>query len=41
MRLDWLLTRGVIASHAATYPAISARGAYLSDHEAISARVSL
>lgn len=39
--LDWLFVRGAAASQPRVYPALSARGEYLSDHELITARVTL
>lgn len=38
-KLDWLFVRGLTASGATCLPAVSARGAYLSDHEAIAATI--
>ncbi|HHC29695.1 MAG TPA: endonuclease/exonuclease/phosphatase family protein [Rhodobacterales bacterium] len=38
-KLDWLFVRGLLASDPACIPAVSATGQYLSDHEAIGARV--
>ena len=38
---DWLFVRGVSASNPAIIPAISDRGDYLSDHELITAQVTL
>lgn len=40
-KLDWLLVRGVVASDPSIRPAICERGDYLSDHELITAKVSL
>lgn len=40
-KLDWLFVRGVSASNPAIIPAISDRGDYLSDHELITAQVTL
>ncbi len=39
-KLDWLFVRGLTASDPEIHPAISTRGAYLSDHELITAKVS-
>jgi endonuclease/exonuclease/phosphatase family metal-dependent hydrolase len=39
-RLDWLFTRGLAASEAATMPAIDADGVGISDHELVKARFS-
>jgi endonuclease/exonuclease/phosphatase family metal-dependent hydrolase len=40
-KLDWLFTRGLDASGPAILPALCERGDYLSDHELITARVTL
>jgi endonuclease/exonuclease/phosphatase family metal-dependent hydrolase len=37
-RLDWLLTRGLVASDAVTVPAVDADGVAISDHELVKAR---
>lgn len=38
LRLDWLFARGVLGHSPRDWPAIGARGEYLSDHELITAR---
>lgn len=40
-KLDWLFVRGCVASEPQIYPAICNRGAYLSDHELITTKVTL
>ena len=40
-KLDWLFVRGVVASDPAIHPAVCDRGDYLSDHELITAQVTL
>jgi endonuclease/exonuclease/phosphatase family metal-dependent hydrolase len=40
-RLDWILTRGVLARGARTIPAVGAQGNVLSDHDAVAVTVSL
>lgn len=40
-KLDWLFVRGVSASNPAIIPALCDRGDYLSDHELITAQVTL
>ncbi len=40
-RIDWFFTRGLAASSPATWPAVAADGATLSDHELITVDVSL
>lgn len=39
--LDWLFTRGVVASQPFITPALSVAGDYLSDHELIGARIEI
>ena len=39
--LDWLFARGCDAAHPRVVPAVSSRGAYLSDHELVLCRVLL
>jgi hypothetical protein len=41
LHLDWLLSRGLVASDAAVVPALSAEGAPLSDHDAVLATFRL
>ncbi len=40
-RLDWLFTRGLTGSDAATVPAVDGNGAAISDHELVRARFSV
>ena len=39
-RLDWFFTRGLIAEHAATVPAVAKDAALISDHDLIAVTVS-